>query len=123
MLSDMIRNLQICHGDHHRGRVWASHRDGQRPIPQDRERCVIHFDPERVDPRRIRGGFLPNMYAPLRLRRVYRNGAHSLPPVVRHFPSWFPGTYYVERARKTRLYMDRLYDYPLADVRQKMVGG
>jgi hypothetical protein len=74
----------------------------------------------------IRGGcavdFFPICTLPLDFAAVVELEL-TVCPVVRHFPSWFPGAYYVGRAREVRPMIDRLYEYPLADVRQKMVRG
>ncbi|KAG5340246.1 hypothetical protein C0989_002418 [Termitomyces sp. Mn162] len=43
--------------------------------------------------------------------------------LVQHFPSWFPGTYHVNRAKEARKYVRRLYEYPYNDVKRKLADG
>ncbi|KAG5734865.1 O-methylsterigmatocystin oxidoreductase [Termitomyces sp. T112] len=44
-------------------------------------------------------------------------------PWLQHFPSWFPGTYHVNRAKEARKYVRRLYEYPYNDVKRKLADG
>ncbi|KAF9442288.1 cytochrome P450 [Macrolepiota fuliginosa MF-IS2] len=44
-------------------------------------------------------------------------------PVLQHFPSWFPGTFFANHARKSYSIIRRLHDYPLAQVQRQMLEG
>ncbi|KAG6832009.1 hypothetical protein H0H92_006045 [Tricholoma furcatifolium] len=44
-------------------------------------------------------------------------------PILRHFPSWFPGTYYANFARKSFPAFQRLREYPFSQVTEKMNNG
>ncbi|KAF9446807.1 cytochrome P450 [Macrolepiota fuliginosa MF-IS2] len=44
-------------------------------------------------------------------------------PILQHFPSWFPGTFFANRAREFHSIVRRLHDYPLAQVQQQMLEG
>ncbi|KAG6888160.1 hypothetical protein C0995_010171 [Termitomyces sp. Mi166 len=46
---------------------------------------------------------------------------HAL--LVQHFPSWFPGTYHVNRAKGARKYVRCLYEYPYNDVKRQLADG
>jgi hypothetical protein len=41
--------------------------------------------------------------------------------IVKHFPTWFPGTYYAEYARKWLSSVRKFHDFPYGDVRRQMV--
>ncbi|KAG6809055.1 hypothetical protein H0H92_001766 [Tricholoma furcatifolium] len=44
-------------------------------------------------------------------------------PILRYFPSWFPGTYYATYARKASRYFDQLMEYPFEQVKKQMASG
>ncbi|KAG6812184.1 hypothetical protein H0H92_003989 [Tricholoma furcatifolium] len=44
-------------------------------------------------------------------------------PWLQYFPSWFPGTYHVNRAKGARKYVRSLYEYPYNDVKRQMENG
>ncbi|RDB18010.1 hypothetical protein Hypma_000693 [Hypsizygus marmoreus] len=44
-------------------------------------------------------------------------------PILRYFPSWFPGAYYAGFARYSRPIIRRIHDMPLADVTEQMAKG
>ncbi|KAF9446806.1 cytochrome P450 [Macrolepiota fuliginosa MF-IS2] len=44
-------------------------------------------------------------------------------PVLQHFPSWFPGTFFAYRARGFYPSIRRLWDYPFVQVQQQMSEG
>ncbi|KAF9443660.1 cytochrome P450 [Macrolepiota fuliginosa MF-IS2] len=44
-------------------------------------------------------------------------------PILQYFPSWFPGTLFANRARGFYPAIQRLHNYPLAQVRQQMLEG
>ncbi|KXN91602.1 O-methylsterigmatocystin oxidoreductase [Leucoagaricus sp. SymC.cos] len=37
-------------------------------------------------------------------------------PILQYFPSWFPGTFYADKAREFNRYIRALHEYPFADV-------
>ncbi|KAF5347272.1 hypothetical protein D9756_009969 [Leucocoprinus leucothites] len=44
-------------------------------------------------------------------------------PILQYFPSWFPGTYFAEKAREFNKYIRALHEYPFSQVRKQMVEG
>lgn len=44
-------------------------------------------------------------------------------PILKHIPAWFPGASFQRAARAMREDLDRLYDVPLAFVRQELANG
>lgn len=40
---------------------------------------------------------------------------------VEHMPSWFPGTYFAEKARKFKASVRRLHEFPFSEVQRQMV--
>ncbi|KAL0953803.1 hypothetical protein HGRIS_004985 [Hohenbuehelia grisea] len=44
-------------------------------------------------------------------------------PFLQYLPSWFPGTYYAEVARKARPVIRKLYDLPLKKVQEDLANG
>ncbi|KAF4609112.1 hypothetical protein EYR40_001465 [Pleurotus pulmonarius] len=44
-------------------------------------------------------------------------------PILRHFPSWFPGTYYYKFARERRWSIDDLYNRPYEHVKEQEAQG
>lgn len=44
-------------------------------------------------------------------------------PILKHLPSWFPGTYYATVARKASHHFRALKEYPLAQVKEQMNQG
>ncbi|KAF7428809.1 hypothetical protein PC9H_008041 [Pleurotus ostreatus] len=47
----------------------------------------------------------------------------DLLPILRYFPSWFPGTHYAEAARKWKPVVDRMHGHPYNTVRNRMAQG
>ncbi|KAF9443654.1 cytochrome P450 [Macrolepiota fuliginosa MF-IS2] len=44
-------------------------------------------------------------------------------PILQNFPSWFPGTFFANRAREFYPAIQRLHNYPLSQVRKQMLEG
>jgi cytochrome P450 len=44
-------------------------------------------------------------------------------PILRHFPSWFPGTFYANRAREFQSKVKMLHDSPFEKVKEQMREG
>ncbi|KAF9458164.1 cytochrome P450 [Collybia nuda] len=44
-------------------------------------------------------------------------------PLLRHFPSWFPGTYYAGFARDNKAMTDNLHEYPFKEVSAQIAEG
>ncbi|KAG6844691.1 hypothetical protein H0H87_004666 [Tephrocybe sp. NHM501043] len=44
-------------------------------------------------------------------------------PILRHFPSWFPGTYYANFARASAKSHRKLIEYPVSKVTEQMANG
>ncbi|KAJ7206267.1 cytochrome P450 [Mycena pura] len=62
------------------------------------------------------------------LESLFRSGppgatAIDFFPFLRHFPYWFPGTYYARAASEWRPMVRELYDYPLRTVRAQKESG
>ncbi|KAG6902613.1 hypothetical protein C0995_014219 [Termitomyces sp. Mi166 len=44
-------------------------------------------------------------------------------PILKYFPSWFPGAYYAGFARSQRGAIRKLHDYPFANVKAELAAG
>ncbi|KAF8992164.1 cytochrome P450 [Cyathus striatus] len=47
----------------------------------------------------------------------------DLVPILRHFPSWFPGAYYAGLARRHKATVRKMFDFPFELVRENMKNG
>ena len=47
--------------------------------------------------------------------------SHTQPMLVRHLPSWFPGSNLLERAKKARVLIDRMLEEPYQHVKAQRV--
>ncbi|KAG6907104.1 hypothetical protein DXG01_010517 [Tephrocybe rancida] len=52
-----------------------------------------------------------------------QGSAVQIMPWLQHFPTWFPGTYYANRAREAGHFVRQLYEYPYADVKRQLENG
>ncbi|KAF9440474.1 cytochrome P450 [Macrolepiota fuliginosa MF-IS2] len=44
-------------------------------------------------------------------------------PILQYFPSWFPGVFFANRAREFLPMIQKIHDYPLAQVQQQLLEG
>ncbi|KAG6913823.1 hypothetical protein DXG01_004085 [Tephrocybe rancida] len=52
-----------------------------------------------------------------------QGSAVQIMPWLQHFPTWFPGTYYANRAREAGHFVWQLYEYLYADVKRQLENG